>query len=217
MATRIKPKIASSPAKAPGAYHHGNLREALIRATIDLVREGGPASVTLRGVAREAGVSEAAPYHHFRDKTELLAAAAAVSFEALGDRLADAVASQPGDPRAALVSIGVAWVSFALDDPGSFRLLFGAHVEDLAGYEPTRTAGRRTKRIVRDAIRDYAERASLAEDPETLFRALWAQVHGTAWLTLEREFGPSFDRDDAVALARTTVERLLDGFAEGSP
>ncbi len=199
---------------SPGSYHHGNLRAALLEATLEVVRSSGPSGVTLRGVARQAGVSEAAPYHHFRDKTELLAAAAAISFDQLRARLQAAVDSQPGDPRAALVELGVAWVRFALDSPGSFRLLFGAHVQDLAKALATRAAGRKAKALVRGAIRDYAESVSFNEDPEVLFRAAWAQVHGIAWLSLENEFGSTFGHEQALALARTTLTCLLAGFAD---
>lgn len=95
-----------------------------------------------------------------------------------------------------------------------FRLLFGAHVEDLTRFEDARAAGRRAKAVVRQAVRDFAEGTGLREEPELLFRTLWSQVHGTAWLTLEREFGKSFGRDAAMELARAGIERLLRGFAQ---
>src|SRR5262245_35793052 len=121
-------------------YHHGDLREALLRATLKVVRRSGPSSVSLRAVAREAGVSEAAPYHHFSDKNELLAVAAAASFDAMGAHLKPSLEGKR-DARAALVALCVAWVDFALTQPGSFRLLFGAHVEDLVRFDGTRQAG----------------------------------------------------------------------------
>jgi hypothetical protein len=111
------------------------------------------------------------------------------------------------------VALGVAWVGFALDQPGSFRLLFGAHVDNLARFGEVRAAGRRAKALVRAVVREFLEAASLREDPERLFRVFWAQVHGTAWLTLEREYGSSFGRGDALALAAVGLDRLLGGVA----
>ena len=72
-----------------------------------------------------------------------------MSFDALRGCLREALGGEPGDPRAALISLAVAWVRFSLDEPGAFRLLFGAHVDDLVRFPQTRKAGRKTKALVR--------------------------------------------------------------------
>jgi AcrR family transcriptional regulator len=112
-------------------YHHGSLRAALVDAVIELVRSDGLGGVTMRSVARRAGVSEAAPYHHFTDKAALLAGAAAVAFEHLRSVLGDHVDRSErtgGDPADGLAE---GWIRFALGHPGEYRLMFGRHVEEL--------------------------------------------------------------------------------------
>jgi AcrR family transcriptional regulator len=184
------------------AYHHGDLRAALLRATTALVKRRGPEAVTMRAVAARAGVSEAAPYHHFADKRDLLAAAAAEGFRALGAALA---AARPG-----LVQLADAWIRFVIAERGYYRLILGAHVAelDLAANPDTREAGAFTRDLVLERIR--------AELPGTdawrVFRLLWAQLHGTASLFVERELGPDFTEADAIAMARDGVARLVASF-----
>jgi len=188
------------PRKA--AYHHGDLRAALLRATTALVKRSGPEAVTMRAVAARAGVSEAAPYHHFADKRELLAAAAAEGFRALGAAMA---AGAPG-----LVGLGEAWIGFALAERGYYRLILGAHVAelDLASNPETRAAGVAARDLVLERIRAELP----GEDARRVFHLLWAQLHGTASLFVERELGADVTEADAIALARDGVARLVASF-----
>lgn len=156
---------------------------------------GGP-------VAAKAGVSEAAPYHHFVDKRELLAAAAAEGFRALGAALADA---PPG-----LVGLADAWTRFALAERGYYRLVLGAHVADLdlAANPETKAAGVAARELVLGRIREELP----GRDVRRVFRLLWAQLHGTASLFVERELGADFTEDDAIEMARDGVARLVASF-----
>ena len=187
--------------KAAGRYHHGDLRSALLHAAAAILRKQGPDAVTMRAVATRAGVSEAAPYHHFRDKRELLAAAAADGFRALHVALA---------PARDLMETAEAWLAFALDEPGRYRLVLGAHVADLdLGADPeARAAGAAARELVLARIRVELPDA----DALHVFRLLWAQLHGTASLFTEKELGREFSREDASALARDGVERLVRTF-----
>ncbi|MBL9013421.1 MAG: TetR/AcrR family transcriptional regulator [Myxococcales bacterium] len=184
------------------AYHHGDLRAALLRATTALVKRSGPEAVTMRAVAARAGVSEAAPYHHFADKRELLAAAAAEGFRALGAAMA---AAAPG-----LVGLGEASIRFALAERGYYRLILGAHVAelDLAANPETRAAGVAARELVEARIRTELP----GEDVRRVFHLLWAQLHGTASLFVERELGADVTEADAIALARDGVARLVASF-----
>ena len=105
-------------------YHHGALREALIEATESLLAERGPDGFSLREVARRAGVSPAAPAHHFGDAAGLLTAVATLGFAGLTEALERGHALGGGDPRAALRGQGMEYVAFALRHPGRFRLMF---------------------------------------------------------------------------------------------
>src|ERR1700752_2402345 len=103
-------------------YHHGNLRPALVRAAMELLDEGGETALSLRAVARRAGVSAAAPYRHYADREALVSAVAAVGYGELAQRLA-AAHPAPATPEQ-LASVAVAYVQFALDNPALFRIMF---------------------------------------------------------------------------------------------
>src|SRR5215467_8023087 len=106
-------------------YHHGNLREALLEAAIRLIAEVGPTAFTLREVARRAGVSHNAPYRHFQDKDDLMAAVAAQGFQELTAAMLEA-AGQRSDVREQLKQAGLGYVTFALRCPEHFTVMFDA-------------------------------------------------------------------------------------------
>jgi len=197
------------------AYHHGDLREALLEATLHVVRKAGPDAVTLRDVAKRAGVSEAAPYHHFESKSHLLLEAAARGYRALGDRLAKPVEAD-ADARTRLIGMGAAYVRFALEEPGYFRLLFGAHVVELVAHPAsaaTKAAGQAAASHLRRAVADFHAASGAHVTVRDLERVVWAQIHGLAWLVLERELRPEPSHEDAIALAETALGALVDGFS----
>ena len=104
-------------------YHHGDLRRALVDAARRLLEAEGPSALSLRAVAREAGVSPAAPYHHFKDKGELLDAVAHEGWVMLDQALATAKANAPSI-REAMSALGVAYVCFARDNPALYRVMY---------------------------------------------------------------------------------------------
>jgi AcrR family transcriptional regulator len=164
------------------SYHHGDLRTALVDSALAILAEDGADALTLRGVARRAGVSAMAPYRHYPDKTALLAAVAGRGFEALRDALAEADAKAP--PGQALAAQGIAYVRFALAHPVMFRLMFGP-VQSTVDSE-LKTKGHSAYSVL-------ANRVSL-ETPEPLREArvlgCWGLVHGLAGLALDGLIGP---------------------------
>ncbi len=112
-----------APYGAPAAYHHGNLRAACIDAGIALAESDGPDAVTIRGVARLAGVSHTAPLHHFRDRADLLHEIAERGFGLLLERL-DREARPGASPLESLRTYGLAYVMQAVDHPGLFQVMF---------------------------------------------------------------------------------------------
>src|SRR5580692_419578 len=106
-------------------YHHGNLRESLVAAAVQLIAEVGPAGFNLREVARRAGVSHNAPYRHFRDKGELLAVVAVEGFRELNAALLEGAASEV-TPLGHLKRAGYAYIAFALRRPEHFAAMFDA-------------------------------------------------------------------------------------------
>jgi AcrR family transcriptional regulator len=119
----VNPAAPPEPPTAARPYHHGDLRRALIEAGRRLLEREGSAALSLRAVAREAGVSAAAPYHHFKDRAALLYAVAHEGQVALYTAMCAAFDStEPGQQR--IVAVGVAYVEFALANPALYRLMF---------------------------------------------------------------------------------------------
>jgi AcrR family transcriptional regulator len=159
------------------AYHHGDLRAALVRAAMDLLEEGGEAELSLRAVARRAGVSAAAPYRHYDDREALVSAVAAVGYRELAERLAAAHPS-PSTPDE-LASVAVAYVQFALERPALFRIMFGEPCDRDSDERVAATAA------VSLYVRGIVERTFPQADSEALATAVWALVHGLAFLHLD--------------------------------
>ncbi len=180
-------------------YHHGDLRTALVAATLDLLAEAGTDAVSLRAVARRAGVSAMAPYRHYPDKESLLAAAAAHGFEGLRAALRQADTTAP--PGQALVAQAVAYVRYALDNPALFRLMFGPR--HLGKHPNLSTAGDSAYTVLADRVA-----ADTPDRTDHNARALgcWALVHGLAFLFLDgridhRTSAPAEEVTRAVASA----------------
>ena len=131
-------------------YHHGNLKEALIRAALDLIREKGPAGFTFADAARFAGVSPAAPYRHYRDRDDLLSDVAKRGFEEFEQRLSKAWDDGKPEPRAAFERLGKAYLAFARDEPAFYSAMFEAGLPQDISPE-LRAAGDRAFAVVRRA------------------------------------------------------------------
>src|SRR3954465_7674531 len=102
------------------AYHHGDLRRAVLDAALEVIADAGPGAISLRDLARRAGVSHAAPAHHFKDKAGLLTAIAVEGNELLADSLTDAL----DEERTGLIDLGVRYVRFALEHPAHFEVMY---------------------------------------------------------------------------------------------
>ncbi len=164
-------------------YHHGNLREALIEAALDLIGESGPAGFTISEAARRAGVSPAAPYRHFRDADALLAEIALRGFERLGQALTAAWNDARPDPVSAFEALGRAYLGFARDQPAYYAAMFEARIaaED---HPPLAAAADRAFRVLREAAERVAAGLPKEKRPPSLMMALhiWALAHGIASL-----------------------------------
>ncbi len=162
---------------ANATYHHGDLRAACVSAALELLEEGGATALSLRAVARRAGVSPAAPYRHYADREALVSAVAAVGYRELAERLADAHPA-PSTPEQ-LASVGVAYVQFALEQPALFRMMFGEPCDRDNDERVAATAA------VSLYLRELVARCFPQADAEALAPAIWALVHGLAFLHLD--------------------------------
>jgi AcrR family transcriptional regulator len=160
-------------------YHHGDLRRALLEAAAKIVAKAGAPAVTLREVARLAGVSHNAPYRHFDGLSALLAAVAAEGFEDFGARL-DAAAGAQRDPKRRKNAIGRAYLRFAIEHPRLYLLMFGGDL-DKTQHPELRAAAEKSFSILTGTLAK-AGRAGHAD----AIRA-WAFVHGLAHLVLDKQ------------------------------
>ena len=164
-------------------YHHGNLREALLAASLDLIREGGAPALTLREVARRAGVSHGAPYRHFQDKAELLAAIAEEGFNRLTEAMQSA-AAQSSDPFPRLRNAGLAYIEFAQEQPEHFQVMFAADLDE-DRHPSAKAAARRCFAELRSLVTACLQARRLEDlPPETAALLAWTHVHGVADLAL---------------------------------
>jgi AcrR family transcriptional regulator len=198
--------------KGPSSYHHGDLRSALLHATVVLVGRHGVEGLTLKRVAGHVGVSSPAVYHHFRNKTDLIAAGAAFAFETLECDLARALERSDSDAASRLEALARAYVRFAVERRGAYRLSFGAHVSALGLSKLPAVArpGRAAKALFRAAVREAFPENS-GQSCEQIFAIFWGQLVGIATLVAERELGPHVDLDEALELARLAVRSHLLG------
>jgi AcrR family transcriptional regulator len=164
------------------AYHHGNLRTALLDAALELVREAGVGSISLREVARRAGVSHAAPAHHFGDKAGLLTALATQGFEMFGEALRAGASRAVDQPQLRLSWVGWAYVMFAAEHRAHFEIMFRPellHVADPALAGATASAYLELSESVRLGFPEAS-----AEARELIAITSWSEVHGLATLWL---------------------------------
>ena len=168
---------------APRGYHHGNLREALIRAALELIARKGTAGFTFAEAARFAGVSPAAPYRHFRDRDELMASVALRGFEQFEAVLKRAWDGGRPDALTALDRLGKAYLEFARTQPAFYSAMFEAGVP--VGSDPSlREAGKRAFAVLRGAAEAVCAAMPAAGRPPALMVALhiWVMAHGVASL-----------------------------------
>jgi AcrR family transcriptional regulator len=164
-------------------YHHGNLREALIQAALDLIAKKGPAGFTFADAARSAGVSSAAPYRHFRDRDALIADVARRGFELFAARLEEAWNDGRPEPFAAFENVGRAYLAFARYEPAYYSAMFegGASLDD----DPAlRQAADSSFAVLRRASESLCATLPRERRPPVLMMSLhvWALSHGIASL-----------------------------------
>lgn len=174
-------------------YHHGDLKEALIRAGVEILAERGTEELTLREVARLAGVSHSAPYRHFENKEELVGAIASEGFRLLTRALRDAVSAGRGVFQEELRLSGRAYVEFALSNPEHLKVMFSSErfgsdhecihgMEDLDAFSQIKGVFERA--LEKGLIRD--------EQPaEALALLSWSQVHGFSHILIEEQIPPA--------------------------
>lgn len=197
------PTSAPAPEPEPKPYHHGNLRESLLEAADVVLARQGASGITLRDVAKEAGVSHAAPYHHFASLDDMLAAVAERGFM----RLTEAMAAGPEavDARERLLQISETYVNCARANPAQFRLMFGPLLARKREYPALQVAAERAFGCVLAA--------AMAHDPENgpeLALVGWSLAHGLSNLVIDGALdGLPMQLPAATVLARQLAQRAM--------
>lgn len=185
-------------------YHHGNLREALLAAAIQLIGEAGPKGFTLRELARRAGVSHNAPYRHFASKEDLIAAVQAQGFEELDESM-KAGARREETPVERLWASGMAYIDFALRRPEHFTVMFDEDVREKTG-----SGERAFQTLVGFIAACQASGDIPAGDPIPVAMSAWAIVHGIAKLAVSHRLA-GFSKAQIRGFARMTLDAWLRG------
>jgi AcrR family transcriptional regulator len=204
--------------KGERGYHHGNLKETLVRAALELIAEKGPAGFTFAEAARWAGVSPAAPYRHFRDRDDLLADVARRGFEQFEAALSAAWDHGRPDPMRAFERLGKAYLAFARAEPAYYSAMFEAGLSYEARPE-LRQAGDRAFAVLRTATEQLVATMPARDRPPVLMMALhiWALSHGIASLFGRGDAGRRPLPMSAEELLEAAVLVYLRGLGLSSP
>lgn len=171
---------------SPKSYHHGNLRTELLDTAIEQLRAGDADDLSLRALARAVGVSQTAPYRHFADKGELLAAMATRGYRDLLAALHAAGDQTPDCPTRQLMGFAHAYVDYAAGQPQLFKLMFGPAVQPAEKYPELREASRETFGLVQAILHQGMELGQFREQNYVyLANAAWAGIHGLATLRVD--------------------------------
>ncbi len=178
-------------------YHHGALRKTLLAGAMKLLEEKGAPLLSLREIARMAGVSQTAPYRHFASKEALLAALIAQGFGELGHAM-DKAAAKADNAAKTLHAMGRAYVDFALLRPQLFRLMFGPEVVDKSAFPDTAEAAGAAYKRLENAVEAYLEtRRIRVKNPQVPVVSAWSMMHGLASLLIDRQIGDMNDTEKA--------------------
>ena len=189
------------------SYHHGDLRNALIEAGVEILAQGGENALSLRKVARKVGVSHAAPYRHFASKEILIAAIADEGYQKLEEQMEAAIATPSDEASTQLMELGWAYIQFALENPNHLRVMFNDFSESCK-----LETGNSFSLLV-DAIKRGQEANDVvAGDATQLALALWATVHGLSILLIENKIPQvTLDQIGAEEVARACIQTSYEG------
>ncbi|MES2932785.1 MAG: TetR/AcrR family transcriptional regulator [Pseudomonadota bacterium] len=206
-----KTKTVSLPSVRP--YHHGDLRNALVQAGVGLLAEAGVHALSLREVARRAGVSATAPYRHFESKDSLLAAIAEEGFITLIQMENKAMAQFPGDPLLQIRAKSTAYINFCLSHPEHMRIMFGGILAKPDTPESLRQKAGEAFSTLKGLISACQQNGHFRKrDIDQQALTWWATGHGLAMIMLNNCLPQSDAPKDCDGLMQWVVEPMLEGF-----
>jgi len=206
----MPPAPSPRPArKRADRYHHGDLRRALLAEAVRTIQKDGVEGVTLRNIGARLGVSRAALYRHFTDKSALLAAVAAEGFRML--RSETDAAFRPAQTPEGFAAMAVAYVRFATEHPSHYRVMFGGYLDRKRRDPELESEGPAAFQVLVDAIVTLQKRGEIVADhPLHVARFVWATVHGVAMLAINGLLMCA-DEQAVIAVTRYAALRLGSG------
>jgi AcrR family transcriptional regulator len=206
------------PSARAGRYHHGNLRRSLLDAALALVEESGPGALSLREIARRAGVSHAAPYRHFKSRESLIVALAEEGFRGLGEEMLALTAGE-AEPLRRFRALGLAYVRYAVAHPGHFKVMFSSVLHEGADTPELADAGAPTLQALIDTVAaGQAVGLVRAGDAQRLALPAWSMVHGLSMLLVDRQLAAlGADGVEVDRLAEGVIEVTMRGLAPDAP
>lgn len=197
------------------AYHHGDLKAALVDAAVAILREEGLNALTLRAVAGRVGVSQTAPYRHFVDRRALVAAVAERGFARLQAAMLERIQAVEPGTRIGLKQVALAYIQFGVDNPAEYRVMFGPEVAKTDDLPDLRDTGRGVLGFVAEGIRQLQGAGLIgAGDPWLMASATWATLHGLVMLILD---GQTKGIADVEQLVEESTRIMMFGMSGGSP
>ena len=194
------------------SYHHGDLHNSLLEAADYLLEQTGAAKLSLREVAKHAGVSHTAPYRHFKNRAALLEAIAIAGFRRLKILLEQAEASAPDDMVQQLLAGGLAYLQVAVNNPEHTRLMFGGMMKEVSEDSALYAAAEDTyETLYRIIDTGRARKVFGGSDTETVVLAAWSLVHGLAMLILGTQKINPATPEELDEITRSVLETFLTG------
>ncbi len=185
-------------------YHHGDLKNALIEAGVEILAKEGVSGLSLRKVALKAGVSHSAPYAHFVDKQALIAAISTEGFRQLYERVSGVTQKYKSQPAKQLIEVAWAYVQFAMDDPDRFKVMFSAVLEKEKEYPEFVAESQRNFQLVKMIVEANQASGQLRSGPSELVAlSAWGIVHGFVMLLLEGQI-------PHMVLEKISLRKLLE-------
>jgi AcrR family transcriptional regulator len=174
-------------------YHHGNLKEALISAGLDILSELGVEGLSMRNVAKKIGVSHTASYNHFADKQALLAAISTAGYEQLHKILLETFENSKNTQANILSEVGWSYMQFALKNPAKFKLMFSGALEEERNHPDYEAISQKSIALFEEILLFCQTKGQLPVGRvEDLAIKLWSTVHGFTTLMLENQFPPQY-------------------------
>ena len=198
--------------------HDGGLRRDLIDAALELVEASGTRGLSWREIARRADVSHSAPYRHFANKEELLAAVAEQGFRNLTERMVEQMAGASDDVSKRLEAMAIAYVEFAAENPAHFRVMFGRDVPDINKHSALREAHDVADGLFRTGVAQVLEEAGksgMEVDADAFTLMAWSLVHGLASLTVDGRVGDVGEAAVAPAEHVRSMTSLIKTLVQG--